>query len=98
MYSFIYRLAKVVMTLLGGRFTVVNREHLPKEGSYVIVCNHRTWLDVIFLAFSVWPRNVHYMTKQELFQMMILNQLLPKIHAFPAFQSLGSINNKGKIS
>jgi 1-acyl-sn-glycerol-3-phosphate acyltransferase len=38
MYSFIYRLAKVVMTLLGGRFTVVNREHLPKEGSFVIVC------------------------------------------------------------
>ncbi|MBM7587010.1 1-acyl-sn-glycerol-3-phosphate acyltransferase [Bacillus pakistanensis] len=83
MYSFIYRLAKSVMTLFGGKLTVMNRERLPKDGSYVIVCNHSTWLDVLFLAFSVWPRNVHYMAKQELFQLMILKHLLPKIHAFP---------------
>ena len=82
MYSFIYYLARTVFKLLGGRFTVHNKERIP-DTAFVVVCTHRTWLDIIYLAIALHPYKVHFMAKQELFSFPPAGRFLASINAFP---------------
>jgi len=40
---------------------------LPGGGGAVIVCNHVGWADSLWMAYAVYPRQLRYMSKQELF-------------------------------
>ena len=52
-----------------GRPEVSNLPDLLRPGGSgaVIVCNHVGWADSLWLAYSVYPRQLRYMSKQELF-------------------------------
>jgi 1-acyl-sn-glycerol-3-phosphate acyltransferase len=40
---------------------------LPGGGGAVIVCNHVGWADSLWVAYAIYPRQLRYMSKLELF-------------------------------
>jgi 1-acyl-sn-glycerol-3-phosphate acyltransferase len=48
------------------RVRVEGREHLPKRGPVILACNHRSFLDSIFIPLVV-PRRVTFVAKAEYF-------------------------------
>jgi 1-acyl-sn-glycerol-3-phosphate acyltransferase len=52
-----------------GRPEVVNRPEFLRCGGTgaVIACNHVGWADSLWVAYAVYPRQLRYMSKQELF-------------------------------
>lgn len=50
-------LGLTLLPLLRSRiWTVSGREHLPKDGGYILVANHQSWLDSALVAASVYRR------------------------------------------
>ncbi|GIN37382.1 MULTISPECIES: lysophospholipid acyltransferase family protein [Heyndrickxia] len=82
MYSFGYRVVRTILTILGGKLKIENKNKIPSS-PYIVVCTHTTWFDIIYLAFSLWPTPIHYMAKQELFTFKPIKYLLTKLNAFP---------------
>lgn len=52
-----------------GKPEVIDRPHLlsPGGAGAVIVCNHVGWADSLWMAYAVYPRQLRYMSKKELF-------------------------------
>lgn len=52
-----------------GKPEVINRPDLFRFGETgaVIACNHVGWADSLWIAYAVYPRQLRYMSKQELF-------------------------------
>jgi 1-acyl-sn-glycerol-3-phosphate acyltransferase len=61
---------------------VIGKENIPNEGATILCCNHINNFDPPLLGAYI-KRQLHYMAKQELFEMPILKGLLPKLGAFP---------------
>lgn len=57
-------------------------EHFPAEGPAVLVCNHRSDLDPLLLAFHI-PRPVHWMARAFLFNIPVFRELLWAVDAIP---------------
>jgi Acyltransferase len=52
-----------------GRVDVFNMPSVLQEGGpgAVIVCNHVGWADSLWLAYALYPRQLRFLSKQELF-------------------------------
>ena len=52
-----------------GKPEVINRPDLFRSSGpgAVIACNHVGWADSLWMAYAVYPRQLHYMSKAELF-------------------------------
>src|SRR5664280_2484834 len=52
-----------------GKPQVFNRPEFLRFGrtGAVIACNHVGWSDSLWMAYAVYPRQLRYMSKQELF-------------------------------
>ena len=52
-----------------GKPQVINRPDVFRFGrtGAVIACNHVGWADSLWMAYAVYPRQLRYMSKQELF-------------------------------
>ncbi|MGL4819261.1 MAG: lysophospholipid acyltransferase family protein [Bacilli bacterium] len=83
MYTLAVYVLKGLFWIVGGRFKVVNKHLLPQNEPCVVVCNHRSFFDVIYLGIGIWPVHIHYMAKKELFENRFLNWLFTSLHAFP---------------
>lgn len=74
--------------VLSGLFKLVynleihDAENVPKDGKYLVVCNHISLGDVIILAISC-KRQIHFMAKKELFSVPVLASLIKALGAFP---------------
>ncbi len=64
------------------RFEVKGLEHFPKTGGVLICANHIDALDPPVVGITA-PRDVNFMAKEELFNMLVFKGLLPKLRAFP---------------
>lgn len=62
---------------------VEGKENLPADSKYIVTCSHKGWVDVIMLAIAVYPTQVHFMAKKELFNSKISEKFLRSINAFP---------------
>lgn len=76
--SFLFFLVKIFRSL-----NVQGREHIPNDQRYVVTCTHKGWVDVIMLALAVYPTQVHFMAKKELFQSNLSSKFFKSINAFP---------------
>lgn len=86
----LYKFAKsLVWTALYPvyRFDIKGLEHFPKTGGILICTNHIDALDPPVVGITS-PRPVHFMAKEELFNMPVLKPLLPKVNAFPVKRGL----------
>lgn len=69
------------------RFDIKGLEHFPKTGGVLVCSNHINALDPPVVGITA-PRPVHFMAKEELFNLPILKPLLPKLNAFPVKRGL----------
>lgn len=80
-----YRFAKAVCNgalTLWFRIEVHGVENLPAEGGYIVVANHRTYLDPVLVGIRM-KRQVNFMAKAELFSNKLLGPIIKRLGAFP---------------
>lgn len=83
MYKFIARLANLILTICGSKAKEYGKENVPTEGGYVLACTHTGYIDIINLGVSIFPSEVHFMAKKQLFDIKGLGWFITKLNAFP---------------
>jgi 1-acyl-sn-glycerol-3-phosphate acyltransferase len=63
--TFAYRVVRLITVPLlrvAFRFEIHGREHIPRDGTYIVVANHLGWLDALTVAmvFPIEPR-IHFL-------------------------------------
>jgi 1-acyl-sn-glycerol-3-phosphate acyltransferase len=68
-----------------GKPEIINRPEMFRSGGAgaVIACNHVGWADSLWLAYAVFPRQLRYMSKQELFDSTLSRWVLTHGGSFP---------------
>ncbi len=68
-----------------GRPKVTDRPDClgPGGTGAVIVCNHVGWADSLWMAYAIYPRHLHYMSKQELFGSRLARLILERSGSIP---------------
>ena len=64
-WSIIRRLGAGALRLIGLRVLIEGAQHIPLRASFVLVCNHQSYLDGPLLAICL-PRAISYVAKSEL--------------------------------
>ncbi|MFE8702659.1 lysophospholipid acyltransferase family protein [Cytobacillus sp. FJAT-54145] len=64
------------------RMEVLGKEHFPKEGGVLLCANHIHNFDPPMVGITA-PRPVHFMAKEELFNVPVLGKIVPHLNAFP---------------
>jgi 1-acyl-sn-glycerol-3-phosphate acyltransferase len=67
---------------------VSGRDRVPSSGPLVVASNHVSYLDPPILG-TWFPRVIHYMAKQELFETPVLGSLIRAVNAFPVNREQG---------
>ncbi len=57
--------------------------NVPRGGGFVVAANHVSNLDAWPLALPLYPRQVHFMAKAELYGVPVLRTILERGEAFP---------------
>ena len=68
----------------------IGKENIPKEGGYILCCNHQSNFDPVVLGSGV-KRPIHYMGKEELFEGKALGWFLTNLNAFPVIRGKGDM-------
>jgi len=61
---------------------VIGRKNVPKQGAFIFVSNHVSYLDPILLGTSVY-RSLNYMAREDLFEKPLFRWALRKVCSFP---------------
>jgi 1-acyl-sn-glycerol-3-phosphate acyltransferase len=70
--------------LLGPfRLRTTGVENVPRSGGFVVAANHTSNLDPWPLGLPLFPRQMHYMAKAELYRNPVLKWILDKGESFP---------------
>ncbi len=91
--SALYNLSKSLLrptTRLLFDAKVIGLENVPRQGPLVVACNHVSYLDPPMLG-TWFPRTIHYMAKQELFEVPIFGKILSALLAFPVNRESGDL-------
>ena len=84
---------EALKTLVGIRFTVTGAEKLPKEGRFMLVCNHLFLADPALLLNAFPKAELAFVTKRENEQMFIVGKIMHKIMC----QSLDRDNDRSAL-
>jgi len=82
-YKIVANIVKVILKLMGSKARVYGEENLPKEGGYIIACTHTGYVDILNLGVAMYPQEIHFMAKKQLFEMKGLGWLIEHLNAFP---------------
>lgn len=83
MYKLAANVVKVILKLMGSKARVYGEENLPKDGGFIIACTHTGYVDILNLGVAMYPREIHFMAKKQLFEMKGLGWLIERLNAFP---------------
>jgi 1-acyl-sn-glycerol-3-phosphate acyltransferase len=72
------------------RLRAVGTEHVPRTGGLIVASNHISFFDPPALGVAL-PRPLHYMAKQELFEIPVFGPIIRATNAFPVDRSRGDI-------
>ena len=61
----------------------IENEPDESEGPYVLICNHISNADPVFLSSGKLKQQPHYMAKKELFKVPLVNKLVAALGAYP---------------
>lgn len=89
-YGFARGVVKIVLTPL-YRVRVYGKEHFPKAGGVLLCSNHISELDPPVVGMTA-PRPVHFIAKEELFEVPVLKTILPNINAIPIKRGMSDRN------
>lgn len=86
---------KVLFACIGNAEVINRPDALGLDGTgAVIACNHVGWADSLWVAYAVYPRQLRYMSKSELFASPLASWVLQQGGSIPinrAEPSTGSI-------
>jgi len=80
-YKFARAIAWCFMVTVKG-MKVIGRENVPKNGPYIVIANHESYLDPVAVGTAL-PHQVYFMAKKELFEIPVFGFILKKLGAFP---------------
>lgn len=80
--AFLLRFLAWVLTHLLYRVTFVNRQLIPASGAAVLVANHVSFVDALFLM-AASPRPIRFVMDAQIFKMPVLSWLFKKLDAIP---------------
>ena len=86
--SGLYKVVKFTLTypvrfLCHMKVRGAENEPTPDQGTYLVIANHRTWADPIYLCCALKHQQPHFMAKKELFKIPLLNILIRALGAYP---------------
>lgn len=87
MYRFLKAIANPFLRLM-FRISFEGQENVPATGGFILVSNHRSGYDPLFLAIGT-GRQVHYMAKAELMKMPVVGWLLRRAECFGVERGTG---------
>jgi 1-acyl-sn-glycerol-3-phosphate acyltransferase len=85
-WSFFYAAARVLAAIVFHTLAPVfyhGRENLPTELPYMIIANHRSFMDPIIMAYSIKKHDVTFLGKKELVKNKIAGFILRNMHIIP---------------
>jgi 1-acyl-sn-glycerol-3-phosphate acyltransferase len=99
-YPQLIAIGKVVFRALDLRVHVEGGEHLPRHGGAVLVSNHVSYLDFLFLGFAALPtkRYTRFMAKEEIFRHRFSGPIMRGCHHIPVDRSAGAGSYKAAVS
>ena len=86
-----YRILKAIfgpLFRLLFRIQFFGRENVPAEGGYILVSNHRSGYDPLFIAVGS-RRQVHFMAKEELMKIPVVGWIIRKAECFGVSRGSG---------
>lgn len=83
MYKLVASIVKMFLSFNGAKAKVYGLENVPKDGGFVIACTHNGYIDILNLGLSIYPREIHFMAKKQLFEIKGLGWLIDRLNAFP---------------
>ncbi len=89
---FILRYLGKILVCVFYRLRRYDLHHLPNEGPYVIICNHVSYVDVIFLT-ACTPAPVRFLMDHQIFKTPVLNWLFRLNRAIP----LATLRDNGAL-
>ncbi len=81
MYSLVKTLFFYVFKLV-FRYEIIGAENIPRSGGVIIAANHISLWDPPVVGTGA-TRPIHFMAKEELFNIPVLKWIIPRINAFP---------------
>ncbi len=91
---------------LMARVRVRGREHVPREGGFIVAPNHPSVLDGFFAALPILPRRLAFMGMAELWARPLPAWVMSRIGGFPvvrgtwdrdAFQTAATVLERGRV-
>ena len=70
------------------RIEFIGQENVPQDRGYILVSNHRSGYDPLFLVIGMKPQ-VHFMAKEELMKLPLLGWLLANAGVFGVSRGTG---------
>lgn len=71
-----YRIATAYLHIclfyIGMKLRVEGREHVPADGSFIVMPNHRSWWDIPAVQCAIFPRQLRFIYKRQLQNIPIL--------------------------
>ena len=83
MYKVISSILYFILVKLGKSLFVIGKENIPKDNQYVVTCTHESYNEVIMLGMAIYPNQIHYMAKKELFSNKWGGKFVTALNAFP---------------
>lgn len=76
-------LGPVVRVIFRLHYHNIDNEPDESEGPYILICNHISNADPVFLCAGKLKQQPHYMAKKELFKVPLVNKLVAALGAYP---------------
>ena len=93
--KFVYQLVSKLFVFPIYKFvfkgTLIGRENIPREGSFIVVSNHGSLLDPPLLGHAL-ERNISFMAKEELFKIPFLGFVIKACGAYPVKRGIADKN------
>jgi len=78
------------------KFLVVGIDHVPRKKAVLFVANHQNALIDPLLIGSVTPRELHFLTRADVFRRPVIRALLSTVNMMPIYRIRDGINSMGK--
>lgn len=83
LYKVIAKALDYIIVKRLNNLEVVGLDHKPHTNRYVVTCNHESYNEIILLGLALFPNEIHYMAKQELFKTKLMKRFFTALNAFP---------------
>ncbi|MDP3980338.1 MAG: acyl-[ACP]--phospholipid O-acyltransferase, partial [Chlamydiota bacterium] len=80
--DFLMRFVVWLLTHIFYRIRIIGKEHIPKTGGALLVCNHVSFIDG-FLIMASMPRFVRFLVYRDYYEMKFLRPLFAIMKAIP---------------